>query len=573
MKISPLLLCSLLLLLVNGKFTLNPALGSGTGLKATGDYRDSPVFFEMFYNEYADTSNLTLLPRKKLHISPFGVKDVDDFSWYDAQTIDYSWWVQVETLKFLLPLIKSSDLAHRRIARSWLEGWSHAHNDGPAPNRAAWHLMTVAERSMVLVYYLKDESARSSKNPEIIDLLSREIKRHQQYLSAKERFSFNSNHGLMEAIGLLETTRVFVDDLAVILGRNRLESIAVGSVSKKGIELEHSCGYHFCFMKWLLEYILYANSQKQIQKYDTQRIEAVGEMMIQAAYYMQDHDGNIPPIGDTDPKNVRDVLSYDGLGIPEEVCFDGEAGFAVFKDNPGARIRRYVVFNIQNVNPSMPYHYHNDALAVYFNCDGETLLGDQGRYQYGESGRRIYFVSHLAHNTVFPLKRLSLSKTGGGRFLTDSPWWNREGDKLYMGARLSYPRNSIKRCVTIPRDGWPFIVSDTLAGRASMVLLWNIGSDVTHIEACEAGESDIARHEWILHTKKNRNYSLSIDVVEGITRAKHSAELLTGSTKPFLGWYAPYYKKCVPSPVIKIELHPAGEIYVTTRIQTVESSQ
>ncbi|MCK5640968.1 MAG: hypothetical protein KAJ19_09235, partial [Gammaproteobacteria bacterium] len=108
------------------------------------------------------------------------------------------------------------------------------------------------------------------------------------------------------------------------------------------------------------------------------------------------------------------------------------------------------------------------------------------------------------------------------------------------------------------------------SGSAPTVLLWNIGSDVTRISMNKVKESGAAQYEWILHTKKNQKFSLSIDVSEHINHKKHSVELLKGSSKPFLGWYAPYYRKCVPSSVIKITLYPAGKVYVTTRIRNIE---
>jgi hypothetical protein len=535
-----------------------------------GDYLDSPVFYELYFEEYADTSNLSLLPSNKLHIKPFRVKDVENFSWHNPRIANYSWWLQVESLRFLLPLIKSTDPAHRSLARSWLEDWCSTHREYASPNRAAWDRMTAAIRAMVLVYYLKKEEMYSQGSKEVIELLLREIDLHQKILSKKEGFSFNSNHGLMETMGLLETTRVYPEPRALEIGLCRLESIATSSVSKKGIHMEHSCGYHFYFMNWLLDYYRYMKSHWSIEDWDSAPVDVVAEQMKLAAYYMQDHDGNIPPIGDTDPGRVADVISYDDPGEPAKFCFDGEAGFAIYKDDSKSKTKRYMVFNIQNTEPEMPYHFHNDALAVYFNYDGEALLGDQGRYDYSTGGRRTYFVSHRAHNTIFPLARLDLSRAGGDRKLVTLPWWNREGNTLFAGAKLSYPGISAKRGIAIPDAGWPFVISDTLSGSAPAVLLWNIGFDVTRITINKGEESGAAQHEWILHTKKNRKFSLSIDVSEQTTLKKHTVELLKGSSKPFLGWYAPEYRKSLPSSVIKLTLYPDGKVYVTTRIRNIE---
>ena len=110
-----------------------------------------------------------------------------------------------------------------------MEGWCDAHHGSVAPNRAAWHLMTVAERAKVLVFYLKEEAMNPQGSKEVIDLLLDEVNVHQQFLGRQENFSANSNHGLMEAIGFLETARVYPDARVVELGLSRLETIVTSS--------------------------------------------------------------------------------------------------------------------------------------------------------------------------------------------------------------------------------------------------------------------------------------------------------------------------------------------------------
>jgi hypothetical protein len=419
---------------------------------------------------------------------------------------------------------------------------------------------------MVLVYYLKEEEKRSKGSSEVIELLMREIEAHQRMLCREGEFSFNSNHGLLEAMGLLETTRVYPDSVALETGLARLEMIASRSVSGKGIEMEHSCGYHFYFMKWLLHFVTYMTSQKCFPYHDCTSLENICGKMKRAAFYMQDHDGNIPPIGDTDPIKADDIVVCDVPVDMDQFCFDAESGFAVYKDASRSPFKRYVVFNIQKAKPSMPYHYHNDALAVYFNYDGETILGDQGRYEYGMSGRRFFFTSPAAHNTMFPLSQLKI-KGGGGEFkIAKSPWWNEREDLVSIGAKIVFPKCRVERRVEVPRSGWPFLVADTLSGSVPMVLLWNIGQDVTHIIADGAGSI----HRWKLHTRKNHKFLLSVEVSEPYAQSRHSVELLKGSSKPFLGWYAPAYRKCVPSSVVKIILYLNGRTFVTTRIEKID---
>ncbi|MFH1754925.1 MAG: hypothetical protein ABIA59_04405 [Candidatus Latescibacterota bacterium] len=210
MKHSP-RVCGILLLFVIEFMIPFVVQAASTRPGTIGDYRESLVFFELFYNDYADSSNVILMPNHQLHISPFGTQSIADFTWQNDRITNYSLWLRLENLEYLLPLIGSADAVLETTARLWFESWCRAHRGYAQPNRAAWDPMTAATRAMVLVYYLKVEEARTGGRRDVIDLLLSEIKSHQQFLSAKERFSFNSNHGLREAIGLLETTRAYAD--------------------------------------------------------------------------------------------------------------------------------------------------------------------------------------------------------------------------------------------------------------------------------------------------------------------------------------------------------------------------
>ncbi|MFH1754926.1 MAG: heparinase II/III family protein [Candidatus Latescibacterota bacterium] len=210
------------------------------------------------------------------------------------------------------------------------------------------------------------------------------------------------------------------------------------------------------------------------------------------------------------------------------------------------------------------------ALAVYFNCDGETILGDQGRYSYSESGRRSYFVSCLAHNTGFPSTRLDRGKIAAKRQLAASPAWQRHKGEYQVSARIAFPQNSMGRGISIPQGESGFTVSDTLRGIQPMVLLWNIGPDVKHITTREAAGDEGMRYEWVLYAQLNRQYLLSIVVHPRIIGGNHSVELLRGSSSPFLGWYAPRYLQCVPSTVIKLSVDCKDEDTVTMRIHRLD---
>ncbi len=533
-------------------------------------YRTLPVFFEIFKEDYYDSSNLVLLPQQKLHIAPFGIKDVKGFTWLDARTSDYSWWLQMETLKYLLPLIESSDPIHNQIAKSWFKSWCAAHPGYEKPNRAAWDRMTAAIRAMVLVCYLKHEESRRTRDDLVIGMLRREIELHQRFLGRKSNFDANSNHGMWEALGLIETTRVLPDTHCTNLGLGRLLSLVKRSVSEKGIHKEHSPAYHFFFLQWLSEYTSYLESLDKFPSAKLETLKCICDRMKKASYYMHDHEGNMPTIGDTDAKRVKERFAWIDTEDPTGFCFDAEAGYAVFKDRPQSGQRRYIVFNIQNEQPELPYHFHLDALAVYFNCEGETILGDQGRYDYRIGGPRMFFVSPAAHNTIFPLSIIDIGKKGIRSVLAKSPWWKQENEMVLAGAWLSYSKNRVRRCLSISLAGSSFVVSDTLSGSLPLVLLWNIGIDVTDVVQSDPGNNGGLHYEWTLNTRRHHKFLLSIDVAGNFARERHAVEVLKGSHNPFLGWFAPSYHERIPTTVIKVQLNPSNEIYLVTSVEKIE---
>ncbi len=561
-----------------------------------GYYRDSPVFFEMFYEDYADSANLDLLPNNKLHLGEFGTKDLGGFTWEAKRVRNLSWWVNAEKMLYLLPLIASSDENHNKVAEEWFMKWARHHKMFRWPNRAAWNAMAAAIRSMVLVYFLKTEEIRDPQQTVLFRLLKEKLLNHQTFLSKGRNFDANSNHGMWEAIALLELTRVFPNARYKELALTRLLSLVERSVSAKGIHKEHAFAYHFGCLNVLAQCTDYLKSVSDLSWDGLAQLSDIEKRMLKACYFMQDHHGNVPTIGDSDEKRVTEQFRMQEGGNEENMCFDKEAGFAIFKDGDESNSRRYVVFNIQNEEPQFPFHFHNDVLAVYFNYDGEVILGDQGRYSYLPSLERRYFLSPAAHNMIVPPGQLSpVYKRAAGRIpvellLAEKPRFEISPEGIIFGGDITYPYLSsdtartgsgetavkapgkahIMRRITIPREEPVLIVKDLIHGGCPVVLLWNLGHDIDSIEPpVPESSADGQSHEWFLVTKKNRKFLLSIEVGGSIDQTEWSLEIIKGATKPMLGWYSPGYQKKIAIPVIKLSLDAPHGIYVMTRLKKI----
>ncbi|MEJ2720762.1 MAG: heparinase II/III family protein [bacterium] len=365
------------------------------------------MFFELFANAYADSANLALLPEGKVRLIPLGVEDVGNFDWRHHARADLSWWMRIEDLQYLLPAINSVDVKDKRLAREWVAGWCEAHERDPRPNPGAWQPMTAGIRALVLVRFLKELHDSGESDTGLDTRIRESILEHQRFLEKRENFEGRSNHGMWEALGLFETVRVTGGAETAAFALRRLTDVVNLSVSGMGIHKEHAAAYHFYFSRWLSDFVRYLETLDV----DVGALSGVAARMRGAAYYLIDHGGNVPQIGDTDAMRI----DPDSLGTPEgardRVLFDESGGIAVFKDPPGRDSSRYIAFNIRqlrNLRLSLA-HTHRDILAVYFSCDGEVILGDGGRYGYTDSVPRRYFVSSAAHNTIIPMDNLDSS--------------------------------------------------------------------------------------------------------------------------------------------------------------------
>ena len=548
-----------------------------------GNYLDAPVFYER-YNEphYPNAENLSSLHNGWLTLPHFSSVDVRDFRWLTSSVDDYSWWIQVEELRFLLPFIGSERPGDMDLVKRWFDSWYATEIINPHLNYARWgEPMSAAYRGMVLVYLLKVEETRRNPDRDMIRSLRETIYNHREFLADERHFTANNNHGLFESMGLLEVTRVFPDPALEQLGLDRLLKIVEASVSEKGSHMEHSPGYHFAFLYVLDRYVEYLNGLQFSDGDLVDRLADYRDRMQRAAYYLQDHGGTVAQIGDTDSIVVAD--RYPRFAEDEEVyrpavCYDAEAGFAFYKGNRKRGDRRYVVFAIQDEPPRMFFHYHDDALSVYFADDGETLLGDQGKFEYTTTKERRYFVSPVAHNTVFPIEYFTTRKPRYAIFVVDTSSVESGSDGVKFFGRIRHTSADVERIVFLPKKGG-VTVEDAITWSATAgegepakrplytAMVWNIGSDVASMDAVDTETDD--EYRWLLTTRSGRRYRLRISVDGGVEGADHAVEIYRGSHNPMVGWFSPTLLVKRPSPTILITLRPRGTVRVTTRVEAV----
>ena len=527
-------------------------------------YEDAPVLFESFHLEYPDTANLWLMPQGLISLPPLGIEQIDAFDWVNHERNDQSWWIRMERMDYLLPLIESDDEVHEELVHDWIVGWLDAHETKMKPNKGSSDAMGIGIRGCILVRYLAEISR---EDPELAARIEKKILWTQKYLLEKRHFNLVSNHAMWEAMGLFETTRVCPDTSVTRIALDRLLSATELSVSKMGTHKEHSPSYHFHFLHWLDGFVTYLNSLDIPWRPNLVKMSQINDQMKAVTYFLYDQRLNVPQIGDTDARRYREPPYPVQESDRSVVLYDKEAGYAIYKDREDSDAKRYIFFCIQNQPPKMKYHIHNDRMAVFYSYDGEVIFGDQGRYSYSGSAMRTYMKSASAHNTILPAASLRHKNTS--LELVDAPSWVDNEESTMFGAQSK--AGEIHRDLVIPAAKPSFHVYDRLRRGGAYVLLWNIGPDVESLQGGRGADSDSSRtYRWVLTTKKRREFELLITVSGGNSEKQVEMEVIEGQKDPLLGWYSASYNSAVPIPVIMLRLTPMDEILVATSVTLKE---
>jgi hypothetical protein len=516
-------------------------------------YTESPVFYTQFQGYYGDESNLDAVHEGKLNIGVMGTVPIDSFIWSGGGH-DASYWAALEMFRYLDPLVASGRPADQDFVREWIRGWLDAHApESTSPNLAADDQMSVGTRAMVFIWYLRELHERGESDGEWAALVKQRLLRDQADL--KDSYDTLSNHGFWGAMGLFETTRVHPDSSLARLALDRLLEMVDLSVSERGLHMEHSPAYHFDVWNWLRQFTTYLGSLNGIEWSGYPALVDAERRMRDAMYYFYDHERNVPQIGDTDARTFeKKELPSDMTGRRDDVMYDEQAGYAIYKD----RLGRYLVFCIQNqaYEISMPYHYHDDVLAVYYSHGGEIILGDPGRHSYGRGTPiRKHLISNAAHNTV--VSTLSLGRRGEVERAQKVSWEREEDRDLFLG-KLADGR--ITREVEIPRRSTWVGVTDTIVGRGRYTILWHMGPDVVDVLPSPSPSDTLsATYAWRLTTRSRRKLELKVAIYSDASEPPQ-IQLVPG-------WYSPAQHVQLPATVMRIDLVVREWAHVTTTVR------
>jgi hypothetical protein len=521
-------------------------------------YTEAPVFYEFAEGYYGDNNNLHSAHEGTLNVGVMGVVAIDNFNWSEGGHM-LSYWVAMENFRYLLPLIASDRPQDRSFVREWIRRWLDAHEKTPRPNAGAADAMSVGHRAMAFIWYLRKLHQSGDPDPAWIERIKKTLLTDQRFLQGA--YGGASNHGFWEAMGLFETTRVHPDPSLARLALDRLAEMVDLSVSTQGLHMEHSPAYHFYVRDWLGQFVAYLGALDEMRWSGYPALVDAERRMGEAAYYLYDHGRNIPQIGDTDAQKLRKrEIPREANERRDPVLYDDQAGYAVYKDTG----KRYVVFRIQNeAHPiGMPFHCHDDVLAVYYSFGGEIIFSDPGRYSYDEGAPRQYYLSSTAHNTIVPRELLWKKQYVK---LAEEVSWQRELDRDVFSASLAGGR--ITRAVEVPRRASWIRVTDAMEGSGEYAILWHLGPDVVEVYEIPARNDALsATYAWQLITRSRRKFELRVGIHTDALEP-HGVQIVQGQTEPYFGWYSPAQYVQAPARVIRIDLDVAGSARVTTSVR------
>jgi hypothetical protein len=532
----------------------------GSAKPARAQAPDS-TFYDFYLDHYLASEQYSSFATVRSELRALDEERIDAYDWSRLGT-ERALFEEIQTLRFVLPWLESS--THSSEARHWLMSWymRHGLEDTGRPDWGSG--LTVAQRALVLVFWLRQEERRGvAPEDATMQVLRDAIRLHEEYLALDEHFDTAGNVGVLQAIALGEAARVVRSPEALRTARQRLRSVLDAILSPLGTSLEHSAHYHFIVLAWteaaLATYAAEGNE-------DTQWLRAHVAGMRRAGYFLVDSGDRVVQIGDSDSTAVPGLtqrVRHD-LGDPGDVFFDSLAGYAVYKAQPASKDGRYVAYRIQSGAIKYPAHCHADAMSLVAVWNGETVLGDSGRYLYGAGG--LYFASPPAHNTIFPeeflsskaMRQMSSAFSAGRRDTADGTgWW----------ARMDWNGAIVARGVGIPAATQAVVVEDTIqvpvsSARASRFCwTWNAGNDVLEVTLEEKKPNAIA---WTMLTQRDQRIRFRMTISEG---ARGTVELQNGGARPELGWYSPRYGVKQPSMMVLVRIETDRMTTVRTVIE------
>lgn len=453
-------------------------------------------------------------------------------------------------------------------ARDVILGWAAYERRAVLPNGFLWNDHALAARVVVLAHFWRLYRRHPAYDPVVARTVLEFALRGGLLLAAPAHFTFATNHGVMQNLGLWHLTTAFpwvpdCDSLRQI-AFDRLDGQMRYYVDKEGVVLEHSAGYQAFGLELLgmaLRYVTLTGRPvptEWIHKYEAAKI--VYDLMARP-------DSTLPLVGDThngpepfvplqttvDATGRAAALSstYHWSPVAESRLF-ANAGYAVWWDGRGNGERKTSPSGGTDRRPGLREtfvtwsyfpghgHKHADELSVLLWADGQTWWTNVGYWTYGFPGRdeaESWPGSSAPHLSGEPLNSHREARLlGSGRSARISAVdLERRGPGAYRARRL---------VLHLRPDTWLVLDQTDGADGDTTTTTWTAGPGVTLVPGSTSDTYQLTAE------------GSPSELRAAVKSSKGTAvRLLRGSTRPFAGWVV---SQGAPTATTSIVLeHPA----------------
>ena len=474
------------------------------------------------------------------------------------------WFAAFAVPDFLLAAYENTKREEFFVAaRDFLLAWDAYERRAWLPAALLWNDHATAARVRVLGEFWRLYRNRPDYDPEVGRVVLQQAARYGEFLLSPEQFTFASNHGVMQNIGLLHLSLAFPSLPQSARYRqvafDRLHEQMAFFIDTEGVIREHSAGYQAFGLEMLgIAFRCLTLLDVPVPE-DWSRKYARGLTFFA---HLRRPDATLPAFGDThgasqtvmprvaeiDAQGRAGMRHYRERWHPhEETSLHPAAGYWVDWSNldhwpDASRLRQTVVTWTRRPPPA---HKHADELSVLLWSHGISWLTNVGYWPYGTRGREdaeSWAASNAPHfvDESAESRRTARLVSSGRSDRIAALDLERVGPGAFLARR---------QVVRVDPDLW--VVMDHVRGAVSQKTrtVWTFSPDVGIRRGDSAG--------W---------YALET-VRTGVTaRAAFLAssgavvQEYRGSYAPFAGWHVVHH---APQPATAIVVEqPAGESWL-----------
>jgi hypothetical protein len=465
---------------------------------------------------------------------------------FDAAEVERglpNWQLQLASLMVPEILLSAYEATGREefllTARDAILGWANYERRTFRPDSYVWNDHAVVCRVAVLAHFWRLYRHHPSYDPVAARTILEFALRGGYLLAAPAHFTYATNHGIMQNLGLWHLTLAFPwiadrDSLREI-AYERLKAQMGFYVNSEGIVLEHSTGYQAFGVELLGTALRYRTLMEEsappewVRKYEAAKV---------AYALMRRPDDSVPAVGDTDggpDPFIPLVTTVDATGRAARLKSpprpDGNpqgrlfptAGYAIWwnggeekRDSTGLR-QTFTAWSYFAGHG----HKHADELSVLLWGDGQSWWTNVGYWNYGVPGREDAEswpgsdAPHLVHEALHSDRESRLVGAGEAQGISVLDL-ERRGPASYTARR---------QIVHLQPDVWLIVDQTTGSAGDSTTTTWTTDPDVTLT-------SRNAPDTYVLSAERTRSeLRAAVRSSEG-TRVR----VIQESLSPFAGW-------------------------------------